>query len=177
MAATASPQALPGLATLEQTPMIFEKMLAGASDEQMNWKPSAERWSISEVLGHLADVEAVVFRERVRKMVDRENPQIEGYDQNAAYAAGKYSGGKPRDNLKKFCHERDRSLSWLRYVSPAMISRTAQHSELGKISIANVLNAWAFHDLGHIRQVAELYRAQVFYPHMGAVQRYYTVKP
>ncbi len=177
MAAVSSPLALPGLPLLEQTPILIEKMLSSANDEQMRWKPAADRWSISEVLAHLADVEQVVFRKRIQMMLDSENPSLENYDQNAAYAAGKYSGGKPRERLRSFSHERDRSLSWLRYVPPVMISRTGQHSELGKVTIGNVLNAWASHDLGHVRQIAELYRAIAFYPSMGPFERYYTLKP
>ena len=113
MAATPSPDSLPGLAVLEQTPIILEKIVCSANDEQMHWKPAADRWSISEVLAHLADVEVVGFRERVRMMMEKNNPALDPYDQNAAYAAGKYSSGKAREHLKVFCHERDRSLSML----------------------------------------------------------------
>ena len=177
MAASPSPHALPGLPVLEQTPIIIEKIIWAASEEQMNWKPAMDRWSISEVLAHLADVESVGFRERIQKMLDSDNPKLESYDQNAAYAAGKYTGGKPRENLKKFCHERDRTLSWLRYVPATMVARTGQHSHLGAITIGQLMNEWAFHDLGHIRQIAELYRSRAFYPAIGPFQTYYTIKP
>jgi len=177
MAATPSPHTLPGLAVLEQTPIIIEKIIWAATDEQMNWKPAMDRWSIGEVLAHMADVEVVGFRQRIQHMLDKENPRLEPYDQNAAYASGKYSGGKPREHLKIFCHERDRTLSWLRYVPATMIARTGQHGELGPITIGQLMNEWAFHDLGHIRQITELYRSRAFYPSMGAFQRYYTVKP
>jgi len=176
MAAIPSPLALPGLPVLEQTPIIIEKMLSAANDAEMQWKPAVDRWSISEVLAHLADMERV-NRGFVQKMLDGENPVLEGYDQNAAYAAGKYSGGKPRERLRSFCHERDRSLSWLRYVPPTMISRIGQYGELGKVTIGNLLNEWVCHDLGHVRQIAEIYRAVAFYPSMGPFERYYVLKP
>jgi len=176
MPATPSPEALPGLPVLEQTPIILEKMVWAATDEQMHWKPSAERWSISEVLAHLTDLETV-FRGRIQKMLDESDPGLEAHDQNAAYAAGKYSTGKGREHLKQFCHERDRSLSFLRYLSSGNISRTGKHAELGTITIGQLLNEWAFHDLGHIRQIAELYRSHAFFPFIGPFQRYYTIKP
>jgi hypothetical protein len=175
MAASASSHSLPGLAVLEQTPIIVEKILWAANDELMQWKPTAERWSIGEVLAHLADVETV-FRGRVQKMLDQNNPKIEPYDQNASYAAGKYAG-KPRENLKLFCHERDRTLSWLRYVPASMVERTGAHAELGTISVGQLMNEWGFHDMGHIRQILELYRAHEFHPNMGAFQKYYRVTP
>ncbi|MGB6978201.1 MAG: DinB family protein [Candidatus Acidiferrales bacterium] len=177
MAAAPSPEALPGLAVLEQTPIIIEKIVHSASDEQMHWKPSAERWSISEVLAHLADVEVIGFRERVDKMMNEKDPALEGYDQNAAYAEGKYSQARGRENLKKFCHERDRSLSALRYVSPAMMGRGGRHSKLGAITIGQLMNEWAFHDLGHIRQIAELFRSRAFFPLIGPFQQIYKINP
>jgi hypothetical protein len=177
MAATPSPDALPGIPVLEQTPIIIEKIVWACTEEQMQWKPAMDRWSISEVLAHLADAEVVAFRERVRLMMEKNNPPIEGYDQNAAYAAGKYSSQKGREALKLFCHERDRSLSFLRYVSPAVLARKGQHAKIGPITVAQIMNEWAFHDLGHIRQIAELYRARAFYPYSGPFQQFYTVKP
>jgi DinB superfamily len=177
MAATPSPHVLPGLAVLEQTPILIEKIIWAANDDQLHWKPAMDRWSVSEVLAHLSDVEVIGFRERIQKMLDNENPILEGYDQNAVYASGRYSGGKAREHLKKFCHERDRSLSWLRYVPAAMVSRTGQHSVIGPITVGQLMNEWAFHDLGHIRQITELYRSRAFYPSIGPFQRYYTIKP
>jgi hypothetical protein len=177
MAAPSNPDALPGLAVLEQTPIIIEKIVWSASDEQMHWKPAMDRWSISEVLAHLADVEVVGFRERIQKIIEKNNPALEPYDQNAAYAAGKYSSGKAREHLKTFCHERDRSLSLLRYVPAHAIARSGQHGQIGQISIGQLMNEWAFHDLGHIRQIAELFRSRAFFPSMGPFQKYYTIKP
>jgi DinB superfamily len=177
MAATPSPDSLPGLPVLEQTPIIIEKIVWAASEEQMRWKPAMDRWSISEVLAHLAETEVIVFRERIRAMMEQKNPPMEGYDQNASYAAGNYSAGTARENLKRFCHERDRSLSFLRYVPSSVLGRTGQHAKIGPITIGHVMNEWAFHDLGHIRQIAELYRSRAFYPHSGPFQQFYTIKP
>jgi hypothetical protein len=168
---------LPGIHVLEQTPIIIEKILHGADDELMRWKPAADRWSIGEVLGHLAEVEVVGFRERVQKMLEADTPRVESYDQNAAYASGRYSAKKARENLHLFCHERDRSLSFLRYVPGHAVGRAAIHSTMGRFTIGNIMNEWAFHDLGHLRQIAELYRSHAFFPSIGPYQRYYTIHP
>lgn len=168
---------LPGLDVLEQTPIILEKLVSLATEEHLQWKPSMERWSISEVLAHLADVEVAGFRERVERMVQADMPQLAEYDQEAQYKAGRYTGGKAREYLKTFCHERDRSVTWLRYMPESIVMRKGQHSKLGQITVGQLLNEWAFHDLGHIRQIAELLRSRAFYPGMGPFQQYYTVKP
>lgn len=171
-----SKDALPNLTLLEQTPIIIEKILYAAAKDELYWKPKPDRWSISEVLAHLVDVEQV-FRERARRMVEEDSPALPAYDQNAAYAAGKYSSGDAEEHLRKFCHERDRSMSWLRYLPAAAAARTGQHAELGRITLGELVHEWAFHDLGHVRQIAELYRSRAFYTRMGGFQRYYTVNP
>lgn len=172
-----SPALLPGVHVLEQTPIILEKLVSLGSEDQLLWKPSMERWSITEVLAHLADVEVAAFRERVRMMVEQDVPRLEPYDQNAVYAAGKYTGGQAREHLKTFCHERDRSLSWLRYLPENAVGRKGTHGQFGSITVGQLMNEWAFHDLGHIRQIAELLRSRAFYPHMGPFQQGYSIHP
>jgi len=163
------------LTVLEQTPIIIEKLLLDVPDSTLTWKPSAQRWSIGEVLSHLTAVERV-FRERSRRILEEESPVLPSYDQNAAYAAGEYPNGG-RELLRDFCHERDRTVTWMRYLSAESLGRAARHSELGRITLNQLWNEWAFHDLGHIRQISELYRSATFYPKMGGFQRYYAINP
>lgn len=170
-------ETLPGLDVLEQTPIILEKLVHLVSEEDLVWKPEPDRWSISEVVAHLADVEVAGFRDRVQQMVERDDAFLAEYDQEAQYAAGKYSAGKANEHLKKFCHERDRSLSFLRYLPATAAFRTGHHELFGTITVGQLMNEWAFHDLGHVRQIAELFRARAFYPHMGPFQNYYKVRP
>jgi hypothetical protein len=169
-------QAHPELAVLEQTPIVIEKILVAATREQMHWKPAPERWSIGEVLAHLVEVEKL-FRERGRRMMEQKDPLIEPYDQDVAYAAGNYSHKDAVDLLRQFCHERDQSVTWLRYLPDSARERGGRHAEIGAVTLGQMISEWAFHDLGHIRQIAELYRARAFWPRLGAAQRYYSIRP
>lgn len=169
-------QAHPELAVLEQTPIIIEKILVAATREQMHWKPAPERWSIGEVLSHMLEVEKL-FLDRGRRMVEQKDPVIEPYDQNVAYAAGNYSHKDAVDTLRQFCHERDNSVTWLRYLPESARARTGRHAEIGAVTLGQMMNEWAFHDLGHIRQISELYRSRAFWPKLGAAQRYYSIHP
>lgn len=165
----------PTLTVLEQTPIIIEKLLLGVPDATLTWKPSAQRWSIGEVLSHMTGVERV-FRERSRRIIEEDSPALPSYDQNAAYAAGEFPNGG-RELLRDFCHERDRTVTWMRYLPAESLGRTGEHAELGRITLNELWHEWAYHDLGHIRQISELHRSATFYPRMGGFQRYYTIKP
>jgi hypothetical protein len=166
------------LATLRQTPEVLEKLLQAASEEEMQWKPSPERWSIAEVLGHLNDVEREIYRRRLQKFLDEEDlPLLVAYDQNAAYDAGKYSGLAAREQLKKFAGERWHSMAMLYQLPPGAEQQVGKHTRFGRVSLLQMLNEWAYHDLGHIRQIIELYRARVFHPEMGPYRDYYMPQP
>jgi hypothetical protein len=162
---------------LEQTPPLLRGLLAAAEDDVLNWKPFPERWSIREVLAHLVDVEQAGFRSRMEAMLRASNPLLPSYDQTGVIASGKYAGIELPELLSRFERERSESLRFLRQLPPGCEDRSGKHAELGPITIGVLLHEWPFHDLGHIRQIAELYRSRLFYPHMGAFCRYYSVHP
>lgn len=163
------------VAILEQTPGILSSMLVTATGEQMDWQPSPDRWSISMVLAHLADVETHGFMQRFRAMVTEEAPFLPSYDQLALFATGKRFDG--REQLELFRERRRSTLQWLAALPESAADRSGQHEELGVIRVGELLHEFAFHDLGHIRQIAELYRSHAHYPHMGGFQKYYKIKP
>ena len=44
---------------------VFEALCRNVADEQARWRPSADKWSMLEVMSHLADEEVEDFRTRV----------------------------------------------------------------------------------------------------------------
>ena len=49
--------------------------------------------------------------------------------------------------------------------------------DLLEATLAQMLNEWALHDLGHIRQIAELARARKYKAGAGAMAGGYDLKP
>lgn len=162
----------PAIALMEKTPQLLETMLAGVAPDVLLWKPAPDRWSISEVLSHLADSEDVLS-ERVRRFVLEDAPALKEYEP----FAGCFSAGTPQEHLSRFAHTRRELIQILRTWPPEVGARTAQHSKLGLITLDQMLNEWASHDLGHIRQIAELYRARAFHPHAGPFAVYQKLTP
>jgi hypothetical protein len=83
----------------------------------------------------------------------------------------------PYAEMARFEEERGETLALLEQMPEGAGERSGQHEELGTITVAQLLNEFAFHDLGHIRQVMELYRSHVFYPEMGVYRGYYKINP
>jgi len=168
---------LPCLDQIEQTPIIIEKILVVARPSELDWQPvtadGSARWSIGEVLAHLTHCDTI-WLQRAQRMVEEQNPLLPNMDDGVV---GAHAGKPGAENLRAFCHERDRVVTWLRYLPAAAAARTGRHAEAGPITLGQMLHAWACHDLGHFRQIAELYRAAALFSNMGAFQRYYTLKP
>jgi DinB superfamily len=115
----------------------------------LQWKPGPDRWSVSEVLAHLADLEQV-YSERVRRMIAENSPALERYDQVGASAAGAYSRGSALEPLERFAPPRRAIVASLKSVPASAGAPTAKHSEHGVITLSQMLHEWASHDLGHI---------------------------
>jgi hypothetical protein len=162
----------PAISLMEKTPQVLETMLGGVAPDVFRWKPAADRWSISEVLSHLADCEDCLA-ERVRRFVLEDTPQLNEYEP----PADGFAAGTPQEHLSRFTHTRRALVQFLRTLPPDIGARTAQHSKLGLITLEQMLNEWASHDLGHIRQIAELYRARAFHPNAGPFAAYQTLNP
>jgi hypothetical protein len=156
------------LSILEQTPAILADLLSGASSGDLQWQPSPERWSIGMVVAQLADVEVKGFRGRFEAMATRQEPFLASYDQGALFRSG--GSFDAHAELEKFRDLRADNLRWMRGVPADAYTRTGKHEEFGTISFEQLLNEFAFHDLGHIRQIMELYRSHAFYPNMGSFQ-------
>jgi hypothetical protein len=161
---------------LEKTPRLLETLLCDLPGELLHWKPAPDRWSISEVLAHLAALERV-YAERALRMVAEESPPLAKYDLDGAAARGEYSRGSAGEHLALFTRTRRCSLALLVGLPVSAGARSGVHSELGTVTLAQMLNEWANHDLGHLRQIAELYRAHAFHPHSGPFMKYSNPKP
>jgi hypothetical protein len=162
----------PAIALMEKTPQVLETMLGGVAPDVLRWKPAPDRWSISEVLSHLADCEDCLI-ERIRRMVLEDAPPLKEYEPPAEG----FNAGTPQEHLSRFTYTRKELVQFLRTLPPEVGARTAKHSKLGVITLAEMLNEWASHDLGHVRQIAELYRAGAFHPNAGPFAAYQTLHP
>jgi DinB superfamily len=175
MAATSIAPTFHGIHILEQTPATLRSLLTNATKDDLNWQPSPERWSISMVLAHLAGVELAGFVSRFRAMAAQDGAFLPAYDQLALFQTGaKFDG---RAELDRFERQRSETLTWLKSLPASVGDRQGRHEQLGVLSFWQLLNEFAFHDLGHIRQIMELYRSHAFYPNMGVFQSYYKINP
>jgi hypothetical protein len=167
----------PPIRCLNDTTTTLENLVALTTPEKLLFKPAPDRWSICEVLNHLTDVEKLSLGLRAKRILDEDVPLFIDYDQKTRYAAGAYANDDGELALENFRKTRKSSLAWLETTTPSDWKRRGMHHVVGEVELSQILSLWAFHDLGHIRQVAELVKALTFWDGIGSLQVYYSVRP
>lgn len=160
------------LEILATTPEKLQREISTMSRREMQTRAAPNKWSVQEVLAHLADVEELGMRSRVAAMVEHENPTLPSFDQEARAAEMEYSKIDPRRSLASLARQRRANVQWLRKLRPAQLKRKGVHEKVGEISAEELITEWAFHDLGHLKQILEIKR-YALYPHMGNMQAFY----
>jgi hypothetical protein len=166
---------LPCLELLEATPTILRGLMCEISEEDARWKPAPDRFSIAEVLSHLSHSEGHCYRARVDRFLAEEMPEFEPDD--AQMYLDVYKNADPEEDFAHFEDQREANIDLLRSLPAAAGNRKALHREAGEITLAHMLNEWALHDIGHIRQVAELVRARKYLAGAGPLGNEYQLKP
>jgi hypothetical protein len=166
---------LPCLDLLEATPEILRGLMAGLSDEDARWKPAPDRFSVAEVLAHLSHSEGHCYRMRLDRFMSESLPEFEPDD--AQMYLDLYRDADPEDAFDHFEEQREMNIEYLRELPSAAGQRKALHREFGEITLSEMLHEWALHDLGHVRQIAELVRARKYLAGAGAMGRSYKLNP
>ena len=166
---------LPCLDLLEATPTILRGLISELSDEDARWKPAADRFSVAEVLSHLSHSEWHCYRARVDRFLSEEMPEFEPDD--ASMYLELYRNADPEEAFGHFEDQRETNIELLRGLPAEAGNRKALHRTAGEITLSQMLHEWALHDLGHIRQIAELVRARKYLGGAGRLGEDYQLKP
>ena len=170
-----SDNGLPCLEILEATPAIPRGLMCELSDADARWKPAPDRFSIAEVLAHLSHSEGQCYRARLDLFESTDRPEFESDD--ASMYLELYRDRDPEEPFDHFEDQRESNLETLRSLPAGSGERLALHREVGEITLAQMLHEWALHDLGHIRQIAELVRAKRYLAGAGPLGKWYPLKP
>jgi hypothetical protein len=165
---------LPCLDLLEATPGILRGLMSELTDDDARWKPAPDRFSVAEVLAHLSHSEGHCYRMRVDRFLAETRPTFEPDD--AQMYLDLYRDTDPEDAVDHFEEQRETNVEYLRDLPSAAGDRVALHREAGQITLNQMLHEWALHDLGHIRQIAELVRARKYLEGAGPLGTNYPLE-
>jgi hypothetical protein len=146
------------LAVLAEMADALATAAGNHNDERLRRPEAPGKWSVAEVIAHLADTELVAGW-RYRHILADEQPQIAGYDQDAWARRFRYGEADIGGSLMLFRALRAANLELLRRATPADLERVGIHSERGPESLGLLVKLVAGHDLVHRRQIDRILAA------------------
>jgi DinB superfamily len=130
----------------------LDSRLKGLPQEKLYRPEAPGKWSVVQVVQHLADSDLVAGY-RIRMIVAEDRPPIPGYDQDRWAAEFEYDRIPLQAALEQLRTLRTVNLRLWSRLSPAQLERVGIHSERGPESAAHLLRLMGAHDLVHRRQI------------------------
>jgi len=140
---------------LRQMPADLQRFLDTVPARVVVSPEAPGKWSIRDVIQHLADSE-LVGGLRLRMVLAHERPSLTGYDQDLWASRLRYCDVDVSDALEQFTVVRRANMRIWEHLSPADLARVGMHSERGEESLELMRRLYAGHDLLHLRQLERI---------------------
>jgi len=131
------------------------RLIKGVPAAKLRKRPAPDKWSVAEIVAHLADVE-IVLSWRMRSVLGAPGTPIQAFDQNAWVTAGHYEKRDPRKSVELHRVVREANLALLKSLSPEQWKHYGQHAERGQESIEHIVRMIAGHDINHLSQIERI---------------------
>jgi uncharacterized damage-inducible protein DinB len=135
----------------------LDHLIKGIPSAKLRKRPAPGKWSVAEILAHLADAE-IVIGWRMRSILGAPGTAVQAFDQDAWATAGRYEKRDPRKSIELHRALREANLALLKSLSPEQWKHFGQHAERGQESIEHIVRMIAGHDVNHIRQIERIVR-------------------
>jgi len=136
-------------------PELLAVVLTGVFGEEEDFALAPGKWSIRQIVAHLADAE-LVGAHRFRQVIAEDNPTLIAYSQDAWTANLDYARRKPKQSLETFRRIRAENYELLKGLPEAAFARTGNHTENGRMTLVQMLEGYAGHAESHARQLQEI---------------------
>lgn len=143
---------------LSTTAARLRQLIAGRTVEELSQKADPSKWSVVQILAHLADAE-VVAGWRVRSILASNGVPLQAFDQDSWADTFRYADTDPFQSCELFAVNRSALVALLTRVDPKLHAHYGQHAERGRESVEHLVRLYAGHDLNHLRQIEALVAA------------------
>lgn len=140
------------LERFRRAPELLAMVLTGVYGEETDFCPAPGKWSIRQIIAHLADSE-LVGAQRFRQVIAEENPNLQAFDQDTWARNLDYARRLPKNSLESFRRLRAENYELLKSLPENAFERTGVHSERGLLSLGQLLAGYADHAESHARQM------------------------
>ena len=133
-------------------PEVLAAVLTGVSLVEEDFVTAPGKWSIRQIVAHVADAE-LVGAHRLRQVIAEDNPALIAYDQDAWTKNLDYARRRPQQSLDTFQRIRAENYELLKTVPAAGWDRTGNHTENGPMTLLRLVEGYAGHAESHAKQL------------------------
>ena len=147
------------IAEAEQDPKRLATSVSGLPDAVLGRKPAPGKWSIHEIVGHLADAE-IIFGYRIRQVLADKDPKFAPIDQDAWAERLGYTEAAIPELIAQFGVNRFHNLRLLRRIRVEDLDKSGFHPERNRqVTLAEIVQYWVGHGPNHLGQIERLKKA------------------
>jgi uncharacterized damage-inducible protein DinB len=140
----------------EKNPEIIAREVTGLKKKSLDYKPSPNKWSIQEIVCHLADSE-IVFAHRIRQALADKEPAFAPIDQDAWANHLGYNEASVPEMLALYALVRRSSIRLLRRINLSELEKSGFHPEYNrKVTLGEIVEALVKHGPNHLEQIVRL---------------------
>jgi hypothetical protein len=129
----------------------ISEVLLKITPDELDGRPGPGRWTVREIVHHLADSEMTAAI-RLRRLLAEDRPEIKGYDQDE-FARRLHYDRPHETSLELFKYVRSSTAELLDRMAPADWLREGTHSEVGRYTPETWLAIYAPHAHKHAQQI------------------------
>lgn len=130
----------------------IERLVRRVPAARLKKRPAPGKWSVAEILAHLADDEMVTGY-RMRSILGAPGTPIAAFDQDKWAESQSYARHDPKMSLRVLQTLREANLALLKSLRREQWKHFGVHTERGEESIERIAQMMAGHDINHLRQI------------------------
>jgi uncharacterized damage-inducible protein DinB len=140
------------LDVLRATPRKLRQLVKGLKKQQLRFEPAPGKWSIAQIVTHLADTE-VVLAFRLRMVLAQSGTSLQAMDQDKWAAGLNYAEANVNEQIELFSTLRKSHLALWDSLCDEDWQKYGMHEERGKETVERMTQHFAGHDINHLRQI------------------------
>lgn len=152
------PDLAPLLERFRRGPELLAVVLTGVFGEEEDFALAPGKWSVRQIVAHLADIEMVACY-RMRLVIAEDNPTLHAIDGDAWASNLDYARRKPKQSLETFRRVRAENYELLKGLPPEAFDRAGTHTAEGRQTLLQLVEGYAEHVETHARQLQEIREA------------------
>lgn len=135
-------------------PEQLNELVSHLSDEQLDAVPVPGKWSIRQVISHIADFE-IVAADRIRRVLAEDNPVMADGDPDRFVSALQYGARDVKEELAMIDTIRRSTARMLSACDVEDLQRTGVHSAEGPMTLETLLERCTNHIPHHVTFLCE----------------------